>query len=179
VIKIDKVSDGYDIISKIIAFTEGISVKRRKVAKSENAFPSSEDLEVVLIPILSEFDFRHHLKLKHPEAQEGFEYDFFHEGMGIAMEVMGYRADDEVYKDILKFHVHKPTRIGVLWVPRWKWIGSKKGDINYSATLKAVHFVKDHINVDGLVVLPYDWEHKDGDPDDVWRLLHIPTASDQ
>lgn len=89
------------------------------------------------------------------------------------MEIMGYRADDEVYKDILKFHIHEQTRVGIFWVPRWKWIKDRKNSTNYRAALKAAAFAEDYINVEGLVVLAYDWEHQKGDPEDVWRLVHI------
>jgi hypothetical protein len=126
-----------------VACTEGLAVQRRKAARSSKPLPTSEDLEVVLVPILAELGFEHHLKLIHPRTGEGFEYDFFRAESGLAMEIMGYRADDEVYKDILKFHVHQQTRVGIFWVPRWKWIKDKKNSTNYKATLKAASFADD------------------------------------
>ena len=119
------------IIEQIIRETEGLEVKRRKPPRSGTPFPTSEDLEVALVPLLEEKGFHHHEILKHPtEESLGFEYDFWHPGDGVAIEIMGYRADDEVYKDILKFHVHRETSVGVLWVPRYKWISGKRSSTN-------------------------------------------------
>lgn len=74
------------------------------------------------------------------------------------MEIMGYRADDEVYKDILKFHVHQYTRVGVVWVPRWKWISGRRTETNYRAAMKALAFADSYMRVEALVELAYDWE---------------------
>ena len=71
---------------------------------------------------------------------------------------MGYRADDEVYKDLLKFHVHDATHLGVVLVPRWKWVGGKRQDRNYAETMKALAFANSFMDVHALVALVYDWE---------------------
>lgn len=89
------------------------------------------------------------------------------------MEIMGYRADDEVYKNILKFHVHTGTSVGVLWVPRYKWISDKKTETNFKAAKKAVAFADTYMNVKTLELLPYDWGKAD-DPER-WRLHHAAT----
>ena len=65
------------LIKDITVRTEGLAVPRRKAARSSKPLPTSEDLEVVLVPILAELGFEHHLKLFHPRTGEGFEYDFF------------------------------------------------------------------------------------------------------
>ncbi|MDF1665332.1 MAG: hypothetical protein P1V97_26460, partial [Planctomycetota bacterium] len=121
-------------------------------------FPSSEDLERTLLSLLSPRGYEHHRVFKHPRTKDGFEFDFFHEDLAIAMEIMGYRADDEVYKDILKFHVHNKTRFGAVWVPRWKWISGKKTPTNYNAAKKALAFADSYMDIDALVLVPYDWE---------------------
>ena len=92
----------------------------------------------------------------------------------MAMEVMGYRADDEVYKDLLKFHVHEGTTVGVLWVPRYKWISGKRTDTNFRAAVKAVTFADTFMNVNALVILPYDWQVSD--QEDCWVLHHVNEA---
>lgn len=165
-------ADVLQLIAEMINQTEGLHVQRRQPARSTRPLPGSEDLEVVLIPILERLGFVHHLSLVHPRTGDGFEYDFFQDQHGIAMEIMGYRADDEVYKDVLKFHVHQGTRVGIFWVPRWKWIGDSRKDTNYRATLKAVSFADDYIDVDGLIVLPYDWFCVDP-KDNLWELKHV------
>ena len=120
--------------------------------------PDKADLEAALKPTLLADGFQHHVRLEHPRTGEGFEYDFWRPRDGIAIEVMGYRADDEVYKDILKFHVHEGTRVGVVLVPRYKWISSRRTDTNHSATLKALAFADHAMSVDALVAIAYDWE---------------------
>jgi len=85
--------------------------------------------------------------------------------------VMGYRADDEIYKDILRFHVHTETRVGVVWVPRYKWISSKRTDTNYAATLKALAFADSFMGVDALIAMAYDREA--GSAEAVWRLVIV------
>ena len=89
------------------------------------------------------------------------------------MEVMGYRADDEVYKDILKFHVHPQTRVGVVWVPRWKWISGRRSETNFKATVKALAFAETYMAVEALVALTYDWgvQREEG-----WPLVHVDEA---
>jgi hypothetical protein len=81
---------------------------------------------------------------------------------------MGYRADDEIYKDILKFHVHEDTRVGVVLVPRFKWISSRRTDTNYVATLKALAVADHYLAVDALVAVAFDWEP--GPSDSTWVL---------
>ena len=158
------------IIEQIIRETEGLEVKRRKAPRSKVPFPTSEDLEVALVPLLEEKGFRHHEPLEHPtEESLGFEYDFWHPGIGVAVEIMGYRADDEVYKDILKFHVHRETSVGVLWVPLHKWISGKRSSTNVKAARKAVAFADTYMNVDTLDIVTYDW--KDSETESTW-LLH-------
>ena len=87
------------------------------------------------------------------------------------MEIMGYRADDEIYKDLLKFHVHAATTIGVVWVPQYKWISGRKTETNFKATVKAVSFADTYMNVNALFVIPYDWETLAGQKS--WKLRHV------
>jgi hypothetical protein len=151
--------------------TEGLRVRRANPAKSSTPFPNSTDLEKALLPILGARGFQHHVWFQHPRTGDRFEYDFWRPSDGMAMEIMGYRADDEVYKDILKFHVHSDTRIGVVWVPRWKWITNRRTATNLAATVKALAFADTYMNVQALVALPYDW--REGGDDGTWSLLHI------
>lgn len=116
--------------------------------------------------------FQHHVRIAHPTISDGFEYDFWRLEDRVAIEVMGYRADDEIYKDILKFHVHEATQIGVVLVPRYKWISSRRTDTNYTATLKALAFADTFMNVEALVAIAYDWERLQ---DESWRLVIAPT----
>jgi len=114
--------------------------------------------------------FLHHHDLLHPVSGDRFEFDFWRASDGVAIEVMGYRADDEVYKDILKFHVHEETHIGVVWVPRWKWISGKRTETNYKATMKALAFADTFMAVSALVAVVYDWrETEDGQ----WQLVVV------
>jgi hypothetical protein len=145
-------------LDALVAKTQGMIVGRIADARSATPFPSSVDLEGMLVPILEERGFEHHARLRHPRTGEGFEYDFWRGHDQVAMEIMGYRADDEVYKDILKFHVHEQTRVGVVWVPRWKWISSRRADTNFRATMKALAFADSYMRVDALVAIAYDWE---------------------
>jgi hypothetical protein len=147
-------------IAQVIQRTEGLSVLRKHESRSDTPFPSSNDLEYQLKPILEEHSFAHHVRCASAETSLGFEYDFFREQDGTAIEVMGYRADDEVYKDLIKFHVHSQTRSALLWVPRWKWISGRRHSVNYQSTLRALEFASPRIDVDALVVLPYDWERE-------------------
>ncbi len=110
---------------------------------------------------------------QHPRTGDAFEYDFWRASDGIAIEVMGYRADDEIYKDILKFHVHEGTHVGIVLVPRYKWISSKRTDTNYAATLKALAFADHYMAVDAQVVFAYDWVA--GNEEGLWRLT-FPAA---
>lgn len=83
--------------------------------------------------------------MEHPRTGQSFEFDFFNASLGVAVEIMGYRADDESWKDVLKFHVHAATRVGVVWVPRWKWISGTRSDANHHAAIKALAFAEDHL----------------------------------
>jgi hypothetical protein len=163
------------LLSALRAETAGLAVGRRGPGRSDTPFPTSGDLERELVPILVRNGFVHHVDLRHPRTGERFEYDFFHADFGIAIEVMGYRADDEVYKDILKFHVHDATRVGVVWVPRWKWISKKSTETNFRAALKALAFADSFMHVDALVAFAYDWQ---AGANDRWRLQHIDASEE-
>ena len=145
-------------LQDLLQLCAGLKVTRLSAARSKTPYPNSTDLEAALIPLLEEHGFQHHVRLEHPRTGEGFEYDFWRPDDQVAMEIMGYRADDEVYKDILKFHVHDLTRAGVVWVPRWKWIGGRRTETNYRATMKALAFADTFMNIDALVAVTYDWE---------------------
>ena len=106
-------------INEIVQTTTNMPVTRATPPRSKTPFPASTDLEGALLKTLSAAGFSHHHSLFHPLTGERFEYDFWRPTDGIALEVMGYRADDEIYKDLLKFHVHSGTRVGVVMVPRW------------------------------------------------------------
>jgi hypothetical protein len=99
-------------LHRLLVGQAGLEVQRRAPARSSVPHPQSTDLELALKPHLEAAGFQHHVRLEHPRTGEGFEYDFWRPSDGIAIEVMGYRADDEVYKDILKFRVHEGTRVG-------------------------------------------------------------------
>ncbi len=129
---------------------KGMVVLRASAARSNTPYPGSVDLELALVPLLQSQGFLHHVLIRHPRTGERFEYDFWRPSDGIAVEVMGYRADDEVYKDILKFHVHDATRVGVLLVPRWKWVSGRRTGTNARATLKALAFAESLTAVDAL-----------------------------
>lgn len=154
-------------IDNLVAGILGTSVFRKDAARSMNPFPASTDLEVAIKPWMTSKGFIHHPKLRHPATQRGFEYDFFNPSLRMAVEVMGYRADDEIYKDILKFHVHKETRFAVVLVPRWKWLGAKKTSTNYDAAIKALTFANTFMDVDALISIAYDW----GPESSGWRLV--------
>jgi hypothetical protein len=160
-------------LQAFVAATDGLAVSRAGAARSATPFPKSVDLELALLPLLGSRGFHHHVRLQHPRTSQGFEYDFWRPQDGVAIEIMGYRADDEIYKDLLKFHVHPGTRVGVVLVPRWKWISGQRQDRNYTETVKAVAFADTFMDVEALVVLPYDWtESTDG----TWRLQHIKSV---
>jgi hypothetical protein len=145
------------LLQKVVDVTQGLRVGRRHSARSRVVFPSSNDLESVLVDPLEGLGFQHHRPITHPRTQEGYEYDFFEPSLGLAVEIMGYRADDEIYKDILKFHVDARTKVGAVLVPRWKWIGEDRTETNLKATLKALEFANSYMNVGALVALVYDW----------------------
>jgi hypothetical protein len=158
-----------EVRAEIDAMTAGIVntvVFRKDTARSRHSFPVSTDLEQAIRPWMECNGYAHHPKFLHPLTGKGFEYDFFNERLQIAVEVMGYRADDEVYKDILKFHVHKQTLFGVVLVPRWKWLGIKRTSTNFDAALKALSFANTFMNVSALISIAYDWE----DDGNGWRL---------
>ncbi|WP_230467792.1 hypothetical protein [Lujinxingia vulgaris] len=163
--------DAQSALQTLLTRIAGMEVHRRAPARSSVPHPQSTDLELAIQPHLESLDFQHHVRLHHPRTGEGFEYDFFRARDGIALEVMGYRADDEVYKDILKFHVHPETRIGVVLVPRYKWISSRRTDTNYAATLKALAFADHSMNVEALVAVAYDWEA--GEVERAWGLVVV------
>ena len=95
------------IIEQIIRETEGLEVKRRKAPRSKVPFPTSEDLEVALVPLLEEKGFRHHEPLEHPtEESLGFEYDFWHPDSFLM--VSWRKNDTERFRNFFK----KWTRAG-------------------------------------------------------------------
>ena len=147
-----------DEINTVLFSQKSTLVTRKAPARSSVPHPQSTDLEFVLAPKLETHSFQHHIRIKHPLTGKGFEYDFWRERDGVAIEVMGYRADDEIYKNILKFHVHKKTKIGVVFVPRYKWMAARKTDINYVAVVKALEFANTFLNLNALIAVPYDWE---------------------
>ena len=157
-------------IEDIVAASSKMSVERHGRARSSRPLPNSTDLERALIPLLSERGFVHHVRLTHPRTGDGFEYDFWRAEDQVAMEIMGYRADDEVYKNILKFHVHAQTKVGVVWVPRWKWISGQRTETNFRAAMKALAFAQDYTEVEALVALVYDWIA--GPEEGRWLLEH-------
>lgn len=158
-------------LDTLVEETAGMVVRRITDARSATPFPNSVDLEAELVPILDKRGFDHHARFQHPRTGEGFEYDFWRGQDQVAMEIMGYRADDEVYKDILKFHVHEHTRVGVVWVPRWKWISGRRTETNFRAAMKALAFADSYMRVEALVALAYDWEALPGA--DGWSLRFI------
>ena len=144
-------------LAALVRATQGLAVVRSGVARSSKPFPKSVDLEAALVPILQQMGFQHHVSFAHPHTGVGFEYDFWRPRDGVALEVMGYRADDEIYKDLLKFHVHEETTVGVVLVPRWKWVSGKRQERNYTETLKALAFADRSMAVRALVAVAYDW----------------------
>ena len=157
-------------LADLLRETEGLLVPRMQPARSSAPVPNSTDLELALLPQLTAAGFAHHARIAHPRTAEGFEYDFWRPADGIAIEVMGYRADDEIYKDILKFHVHDGTRVGLVWVPRWKWISGRRTETNYRATMKALRFADSYMDVETLVALAYDWSPAEDAA--CWQLRH-------
>jgi len=147
----------------IVAACDGLAVSRTAGARSTTPFPNSTDLELALAPLLKNRGFEHHVRFKHPRTGKGFEYDFWRPVGHVAMEILGYRAADAVCKDILKFHVHDLTRVGVVWVPRWKWISGSRTDTNFRATMKALAFADAFMRVEALVAVPYDWREDAGE----------------
>jgi hypothetical protein len=63
------------------------------------------------------------------------------------------------------------------WHPRLieqtpdKWISNQRTDTNFKAATKAVAFADTYMNVNSLVLLPYDW--KESSEPDTWLLHHI------
>ena len=115
--------------------TDGLQVWRSGRARSSTPRPKSLDLEAALVPTLTAAGFQHQVPVAHPRIDAGYKYDFWRPAGGIAIEVMGYRADDEVYKNLLKFHVHPGTHVGVVLVPRWKWVSGRRQDRNFTETI--------------------------------------------
>ncbi|MEY3021284.1 MAG: hypothetical protein RIS86_480 [Planctomycetota bacterium] len=152
-----------DELGEVMTAQCSTPVLRAAPARSSVPHPQSTDLELALSSRLMGRGFQHHVRLAHPRSGEGFEYDFWRPDDGVAIEVMGYRADGEIYKDILKFQVHEGTRIGVVLVPRFKWISSRRTDTNNAAALKALAFADTFMNVGALVAIAYDWEPVDDD----------------
>ena len=135
---IGSASAALDELRDIIALTEGLKVSRTKPPRSKHPFPTSEDLELSLRPHLETRGFLHHQRLEHPRKPTlGFEYDFWRPNDGVAMEIMGYRADDEIYRSheipCTCCHHHRHC----LGAPLY---GPGKTDTNYSAATKAVAF---------------------------------------
>lgn len=155
-------------LARLVRSVSGLSVARGGTARSSTPYPKSTDLEMALKSKFEGVGFLHHHDLYHPRTDDRFEYDFWRAEDGVAMEVMGYRADDEVYKDVMKFHVHHDTRVGVVWVPRWKWISGRRTEANYKATMKALAFADSYMSVTALVAVVYDWE--DEQQGRQWRL---------
>ena len=159
------------VLEDLVLKTIGLEVTRKSRAKSSKPLPGSEDLEVALVPHCQSLGLSHHLYFEHPGEGRGYEYDFWAPQEGVALEVMGYRADDEVYKNLLKFHVHPETRIGVVLVPRWKWVSGKRQDRNYAETVKALAFAEGHMALEALVAIAYDWEGTE--VEGKWRLRYV------
>ncbi|MBZ0270973.1 hypothetical protein K8I61_02985, partial [bacterium] len=155
-------------LNALLNDSNGTPVRRRLDPRSDRPFPNSTDLDRALAPNLAGIGFARHMRFSHPLTAEGFEFDFWRRSDRIAMEIMGYRADDEIYKDILKFHVHDLTRIGVVWVPRWKWISGLRTETNYRAVRKALAFAESFLNIDALVLVAYDW--RETQAEFTWRL---------
>lgn len=159
--------DDQQALASLLLALDGLPVGRSGDARSATPFPKSTDLEEAIKPVFLAQGFLHHHLLAHPRTGDRFEYDFWRPADGIAVEIMGYRADDEIYKDILKFHVHSATRLGVVFVPRWKWISGRRTETNHKAALKALAFADAYMAVEALVAVTYDWsEYGPG-----WKLL--------
>lgn len=152
----------------VLRNVENLLVARALASRSSTPYPLSQDLELAAKPFFEAEGFRHHEKFLAKASADAFEYDFWHPRMGAAVEVMGYRADDEIYKDLFKFHVHAGTRHAMIWVPRWKWVSGRRQDVNYSAAMKALRFVDGALNVDSVLVVPYDWKAISGSN---WSLV--------
>lgn len=148
-----------DEFREVMAAQCSTPVLRAAPARSSVPHPQMHGPRAALRSSLVGRGFQHHVRLAHPRSGEGFEYDFWRPEDGVAIEVMGCRADDEIYKDILKFHVHERTRVGVVLVPRYKWISSRRTDTNFSAALKALAFADTFMDVEALVAISCDWEH--------------------
>lgn len=159
-----------ELTGQLQSMLDGRRVERTGLPRSDSPFPKSVDLERALASDLLAIGFQHHARLVHPRTRSSFEFDFWRARDGVAIEVMGYRADDEIYKDILKFHVHRETRAGVVLVPRWKWVSGVRQDRNYTETIKALAFARDFMDVDALVSVPYDWVAEGSG----WRSVVFP-----
>ena len=80
----------------LVSATAGLTVVRSGVARSSKPLPKSLDLEASLVGPLGQLGFGHQLSFSHPRIGVGFAFDFWRARDGVALEVMGYRADDEV-----------------------------------------------------------------------------------
>lgn len=161
-------------LSAVLSEAVGMRVRRVTAARSSTPFPHSTDLEQAITPLLERRGFRHHVRLVHPDTGDAFVYDFWREEDRVAIEITGYRADDEIYKDILKFHVHEGTRVGVVWVPRWKWVSGRRTETNFRAAIKALAFAEKHVKVQALVAVVYDWEARDSGNE--WSLRFVAQS---
>ena len=163
-------SDVTQMLQSLLETTGGMQVTRSGRARSSTPRPKSLDLEAALVGPLTALGFRHQEPVHHPRIDTGYKYDFWRAAGGIAIEVMGYRADDEIYKNLLKFHVHPGTHVGVVLVPRWKWISGRRQDRNFTETMKALAFADSYMAVGALVAITYDWR---SGGDDSWRLAFV------
>lgn len=147
------------IIKEIIAKVGGKKVPRTTQARSSHPVPTSRDLEVWIADELKELGFDHSVKLKSPDDSAIlFIYDFWRRKDKVAIEIMGYRADDEVYKDLFKFHVDPEVSTGILFVPRYKWVSGVRYDTNYNEAKKAIALAKKKMDVKRLYLIAYDWK---------------------
>jgi hypothetical protein len=109
------------------------------------------------VPVFVARRVLHHHDIHHARTGERFEYDYWRPAVGIAVEVMGYRADDEIYKNILKLHVHDGTRLGIVLGPPWKGISGKRTKTNFKAAMMALALAESFMDVEALVAIAYDW----------------------
>ena len=160
-------------LKMLLSSIDGILVERGVRARSSKPLPRSVDLDVALVPHCESMGYQHQVSFIHPKTKKGYIFDFWNYKKKIAIEILGYRADDEVYKDILKFHVHRSTKVSLMLIPRWKWISGKKSSINYLETQKALHFAASFMNIDSMVAVYYSWvEHT---KENTWKLCFPET----
>ena len=75
-----------------------MEIQRRRSARSSLPHPQSTDPELAIKARLENEGFQHHVPLKHPRTSDGFDYDYWRPTDRVAIGVMAYRADDEVYR---------------------------------------------------------------------------------